>query len=177
MGAFVLLLPLAFGTTSAPAGEAPDLILHHGKIVTVDPNFRIAEAMAVRGDRIVPVGTSDEVLRLAGTKTERIDLAGRVVMPGLIDSHAHPPGAAMYEFDHPVPPMETIADVLAYVRSRAKALAPGQWITIDHVFITRLRDQRFPTRRELDEAAPANPVCFRTGPDAWGLVGSWQNFM
>jgi predicted amidohydrolase YtcJ len=166
MGAFVLLLPLVFGTTAAPAGEAPDLILHHGKIVTVDPNFRIAEAMAVRGDRIVAVGTSDEVLRLAGTKTERIDLAGRVVMPGLIDSHAHPPGAAMYEFDHPVPPMETIADVLAYVRSRAKALAPGQWITIDQVFITRLRDQRFPTRRELDEAAPANPVCFRTGPDA-----------
>ncbi len=72
----------------------------------------------------------------------------------------------MYEFDHPVPDMETIADVLAYVRARAAALAPGEWITLSQVFITRLREQRYPTRQELDQAAPRNPVCFRTGPDA-----------
>ena len=149
----------------AVAPAPPDLILHHGKIVTVDPQFRVVEAMAVRGDRILAVGASDEVLRLAGPKTGRIDLDGRTVMPGLIDSHSHPPDAATYEFDHPVPEMETVADVLAYIRSRAKALAPGQWIGVQQVFITRLRDPRFPTRQELDEAAPENPVFFRTGPD------------
>ena len=158
--------PTPAATAAAPlAPTPPDLILHHGKIVTVDPQFRVVEAMAVRGDRILAVGASDEVLGLAGPKTERIDLDDRTAMPGLIDSHSHPPDAATYEFDHPVPEMETVADVLAYIRSRAKALAPGQWIGVQQVFITRLRDPRFPTRQELDEAAPENPVFFRTGPD------------
>jgi hypothetical protein len=86
-------------------------------------------------------------------------------MPGIIDSHAHPPDAATYEFDHAVPDMETVEDVLAYIRSRAKVLAPGEWIGVQQVFITRLKDPRFPTRKELDAAAPENPVFFRTGPD------------
>jgi hypothetical protein len=166
MNVLLLLVPLILCDAVPPTAQAPDLLLHHARIVTVDGQFRIAEAMAVRGERIVAVGTNDEVLRLAGPKTEKIDLKGQTVLPGLIDSHAHPPWAAVYEFDHPVPDMETIADVLAYIRSRAKALQPGQWITVEQVFITRLRDQRFPTRQELDEAAPNHPVLFRTGPDA-----------
>ncbi|MCP5110369.1 MAG: amidohydrolase family protein, partial [bacterium] len=89
-----------------------------------------------------------------------------MVLPGLIDSHVHAPGAAMYEFDHPVPDMETIADVLAYIRARAEEIEDGQWIRLSQVFITRLREQRYPTRAELDGAAPKNPVVFRTGPDA-----------
>lgn len=165
MSAMMLLLPLLAAAALAQA-EPPDLVLHHGRIATVDPQFRIAEAMAVKGDRILAVGTSDDVRRLAGPKTVQVDLAGRLVLPGLIDSHSHPPDAAMYEFDHPVPEMETVADVLAYIKSRAKVLAPGQWVGIQQVFITRLRDQRFPTRAELDAAAPEHPVLFRTGPDA-----------
>jgi hypothetical protein len=165
MSAMMLLLPLLAAAALAQA-EPPDLVLHHGRIATVDPQFRIAEAMAVKGDRILAVGTSDDIRRLAGPKTVQVDLGGRLVLPGLIDSHSHPPDAAMYEFDHPVPEMETVADVLAYIKSRAKVLAPGQWIGIQQVFITRLRDQRFPTRAELDAAAPEHPVLFRTGPDA-----------
>jgi hypothetical protein len=165
MSAMMLLLPLLAAAALAQA-EPPDLVLHHGRIATVDPQFRIAEAMAVKGDRILAVGTSDDIRRLAGPKTVQIDLGGRLVLPGLIDSHSHPPDAAMYEFEHPVPEMETVADVLAYIKSRAKVLAPGQWIGIQQVFITRLRDQRFPTRAELDAAAPEHPVLFRTGPDA-----------
>jgi hypothetical protein len=165
MSAMMLLLPLLAAAAFAQA-EPPDLVLHHGRIATVDPQFRIAEAMAVKGDRILAVGTSDDIRRLAGPKTVQVDLGGRLVLPGLIDSHSHPPDAAMYEFDHPVPEMETVADVLAYIKSRAKVLAPGQWIGIQQVFITRLRDQRFPTRAELDAAAPEHPVLFRTGPDA-----------
>ena len=147
-------------------GAQADLVLHHGKVVTVDARFQVAEGLAVKGDRILAVGSNAEVLHLAGPATQRVDLDGGTVLPGLIDSHSHPPGAAMYEFDHPVPDMKTVADVLAYIRSRAAALRPGDWIGIQQVFITRLRDQRFPTRQELDEAAPANPVFFRTGPDA-----------
>ena len=147
-------------------GQPADLVLHHGKVVTVDARFQIAEALAVRGQRIVAVGGNEEVLRLAGPQTRRIDLGGKTVLPGLIDSHLHLNSSAMYEFDHAVPQMETVADVLAYVRLRAAALGPGPWIEVQQVFITRLRDRRFPTRQELDEAAPQNPVAFRTGPDA-----------
>ncbi|MBE3123363.1 MAG: amidohydrolase, partial [Planctomycetes bacterium] len=69
MIALFLVLPLLAAAAAPSAEEAPDLILHHGKIVTVDPQFRIVEAMAVRGDRIVAVGASDPILRLAGPKT------------------------------------------------------------------------------------------------------------
>jgi len=150
----------------AAVAQTPDLVLHHGKIVTVDAEFRVVQAMAVQGERIVAVGSDEEVLKLAGPNTRRVDLAGKMVLPGLIDSHTHPTSAAMFEFDHPVPEMESVADVLAYVRGRAAALGEGKWIVIQQVFITRLRDRRFPTRQELDQAAPRNPVIFRTGPDA-----------
>jgi predicted amidohydrolase YtcJ len=89
-----------------------------------------------------------------------------MVLPGLIDSHTHPTGASMTEFDHPVPEMETVRDVLDYVRSRAEALGAGKWVVVRQVFITRLQEQRYPTREELDRAAPENPVLFSTGPDA-----------
>ena len=83
-----------------------------------------------------------------------------------MDSHTHPSGASMYEFDHTMPEMESIADVLAYIKSRAAVAPEGQWITTSQVFITRLREQRYPTRAELDAAAPKHPVSFQTGPDA-----------
>ncbi|MGH7199384.1 MAG: amidohydrolase, partial [Planctomycetaceae bacterium] len=162
----IALSACLFPASFALADDAPTLIVHHGKIVTVDPEFTIAEAMAVRGDRILAVGSNEDVLKLAGPRTEKLDLGGKTVLPGLIDSHTHPTGAAMYEFDHPVPEMETIADVLAYVARRAEQLEDGEWIRLRQVFITRLRDQRYPTRRELDQAAPNNPVLFSTGPDA-----------
>jgi predicted amidohydrolase YtcJ len=145
---------------------AMDLILHHGRVVTVNEKFAIAEAVAVKDGRIVAVGTNGEILRLKDAGTTVIDLQGKMVLPGLIDSHLHSTGASMYEFDHTVPDMETIADVLAYVRSRAAVLPPGEWIKLSQIFITRLREQRYPTRAELDQAAPRHPVIFRTGPDA-----------
>ena len=144
----------------------PDLILHSGKIVTVDEQFSVAEALAIETGRIVSVGSDAVVTALAGPGTELIDLGGKTVLPGLIDSHTHPLGAAMYEFDHPVPDMETIADVLRYFRDRAEVVPKGEWIRLQQVFITRLREQRYPTRAELDDAAPNHAAYFRTGPDA-----------
>lgn len=146
--------------------QAPDLIVHHGKIVTVNAQFALAEAFAVRDGRIVAVGTNDAILKLAGASTQLIDVAGKTVIPGLCDSHVHTTGAALYEFDHPIPEMDSVADVLKYVAQRADVLEDGDWIVLNQVFITRLRDQRYPTRKELDSVAPKNPVIFRTGPDA-----------
>ena len=158
-----LLLSVAVGVARA---QQPELVLHNGKIVTVNESFDIAEAIAVKGDRILAVGADAKVLELAGPDTTTVDLQGQTVLPGLMDSHSHAPGAAMYEFDHEVPEMQSIADVLAYIKSRAERLEAGEWIRVRQVFITRLREQRYPTREELDEAAPKNPVYFSTGPDA-----------
>ena len=148
------------------AADEADLILVHGKVVTVDPGFSIREAVAVRGDRLLVVGSDAEVMATRGAATKVVDLKGRMVLPGLIDSHMHPTWASMTEFDHPIPTMETIADVLAYIKGRAEALQPGDWVVVRQVFITRLIERRYPTRAELDEVAPKNPVLFSTGPDA-----------
>lgn len=156
-----LLTPFA-----APlAAQPPDLIVHHGKIATVDDRFSIVEAMAIRGERIQAVGSNAEILKLSGPATKLVDLQGLTVIPGLCDSHVHASGAALYEYDHPIPEMDTVADVLKYIGSRAESLPDGDWIVVRQVFITRLRDQRYPTRRELDAVSPKNPVMFSTGPD------------
>ncbi|HEV8543107.1 MAG TPA: amidohydrolase [Verrucomicrobiae bacterium] len=158
--ALVVVLP--FGIQAA----APDLILHNGKIVTVDSQFSIQDAIAIQDGRIVQVGSDGAVLKTRGANTELLDLHGEMVLPGLMDSHSHPASACMTEFDHDIPAMDTIADVLSYIKNRARVVKEGDWIEVHQVFITRLREQRYPTRAELDEAAPRNPVLFATGPDA-----------
>ena len=161
-GLFISLLAIP---CSLAVAQLATLIVHHGKIVTVNEQFSLAEAMAVRGDRILDVGSNASVLKLAGPDTKIVDLHGRTVIPGLCDSHVHATGASMYEYDHPIPEMDTVADVLKYIGGRAEVLKPGEWIVVRQVFITRLRDQRYPTRKELDSVAPKNPVMFSTGPD------------
>jgi predicted amidohydrolase YtcJ len=169
MSRFVYSALLAIGWLAC-AGQAhaaaPDLILHHGKIVTVDRDFSLAEAIAIRDGKIERVGKNDEVLATKGDATKLVDLGGKTVLPGLIDSHVHANGASMHEFDHEIPSMETIADVLAYVKARTEALPAGTWIVVRQIFITRLREPRYPTRAELDAVAPQHPVVFSTGPDS-----------
>lgn len=156
----VALLP---GVTRA---AGPDLIVFDGKIVTVDSGFSVHQALAVEANRIVAVGSNADIIKLKTDQTQMLALGGKMVLPGLFDSHTHPVGAAMTEFDHPIPDMETVQDVLDYFKGRAEALEDGQWIVLQQVFITRLREQRYPTKAELDQVAPKNPVVFRTGPDA-----------
>jgi hypothetical protein len=150
----------------SPGCAEPNLVLYNGKILTVDDRFSVAQALAIQGERIVAVGSNDAVLGLAGKATQRRNLEGATVIPGLIDSHVHPTSASVYEFDHPVPEMETIADVLRHIEARTRQLEKGEWIVLRQVFITRLRDRRYPTRKELDQVAPEHPVLFATGPDA-----------
>src|SRR5437660_7057443 len=86
----VLALALAILTSPAIAAAQPaDILLVNGKIVTVDDRFTIAQALAIRGQRIVKVGTRAELEPLRGASTRTVDLGGRTVIPGLIDNHAH----------------------------------------------------------------------------------------
>lgn len=166
------------------AAEPPtpaDLILYNAHVVTVDKAFSIAQAIAIRDGRIVVVGTNDAAMATKGAATQLVDLKGRTVIPGLIDSHVHP-AAAMTEFDHALPEMESVEDILDYVKKRAAVVGEGKWIALRQVFITRLKEPRYPTRAELDAAAPKNPVLFATGPDcslnslAMKLSGIDRNF-
>src|SRR5688500_6059685 len=161
-----MLLLLASAAFRAASAAEADLILHNGKIAAVDEQFSIHEAIAVRDGRILQLGPDRNILALRGPATEVTNLRGKFVLPGLIDSHSHPVDASMTEFDHPIPQTETIADVLKYIRARARVVPPGDWIAVRQVFITRLDEQRYPTRAELDRAAPRHPVLFATGPDA-----------
>jgi hypothetical protein len=161
------MLPAALMFHHSPGRAAePDLILHHGKIVTVDGRFSICEAMAIRGERIVQTGSDAEVLAGKGPRTLTVDLAGRMAMPGLIDCHTHPLSSSLVEFDHRIPEMESVRDVLDYYAARAKVVPAGEWLVLRQVFITRLREQRYPSRAELDAAAAGHPAVFATGPDA-----------
>lgn len=159
---------------AGPAGDAPplapgtnaDLILHNGKVATVDGRFTIQQAVAIADGRILQAGQNPDILNLRGPRTEVVDLQGKLVLPGLMDSHVHPANACMTEFSHPIPPMERIQDVLDYIQARTRVLDEGEWIEVRQVFITRLQEQRYPTRAELDRVAPKHPVLFATGPDA-----------
>ena len=108
----------------------PSHVFHHGNIVTVDPQFHIVQAMAIRDGRVVATGTNDDIVKLADSTTAQVDLKGQTVLPGLIDSHVHAPSAAMYEFTQPVPDMNSIEDVLAYYPSARRENRTGQ---VDHV--------------------------------------------
>ncbi len=152
--------------SSFSLAQTPDLIIHNAKVVTVDNKFTIVQAMAIKDGKILQTGSNEEVLKSKVASTTLKDMQGKTVLPGLIDSHVHPANAAMHEFDHPIPAFQNIQDVLDYIKARAKILPKGEWIVLSQVFITRLKEQRYPTKAEMDAAAPENPVFYGTGPDA-----------
>lgn len=157
------MLSLAALLIAAPPAPA-DLIVHNAKVVTADATFSVVQAVAVRGGRVAAVGTDADVLNLRGPGTRVIDAGGKTVLPGLIDSHTHPVGAAAAEARGPVPVLDSIPAVQEHVRRAAAGTPPGRWVVIRYAFPTRLREARFPTRAELDAAAPDHPVLFHAGP-------------
>lgn len=154
---------LASGPPRGGAGPA-DVILTGGKVVTVDERFSIAQAVAVRGDRVLAVGSNQEISRLAGPATRRIDLRGRTVLPGLIDNHMHLLRAATtWELELRWDGVYSRSQALETVRARARALGPGQWVFNFGGWTTAqfADDPRSFTREELDRVAPDNPVALQ----------------
>ena len=150
-------------TVSAAAQQTADTIYFNGRIVTMWEARPTAEAVAIRGGRFLKVGSNAEVLQTAGAETKKIDLGGRTVLPGLIDSHTHPISAALSEFDGPLPAFNSITDIQAYIRQRAARSPKDQVILVPKVFAPRLKERRYPTRYELDAAASDRPVLADNG--------------
>ena len=143
--------------TQQPAAPA-DLVLTNARILTVDGAFRTAPALAVRDGRFVAVGSNEEIRRHVGPATRVIDGRGRTVVPGFIDTHVHALDVASAEATQPFVNLRSVKELQDWLRAEAKRRAPGSWIWTPRVFPTRLREHRFPTRQELDAAAPDHPV-------------------
>ncbi len=159
--AAALVLLLFIRPAGAPAQNAPppaDLVLLDGKVLTVDAQFTQARALAVRDGRFVRVGSNEDVRAYVGPATRVIDGRGRTVIPGLIDTHVHALTVAAEEASQPFKTLHSIGELQQWVRSEAARRPAGTWIWTPRTYPPRLREHRFPTRAELDAAAPAHPV-------------------
>jgi predicted amidohydrolase YtcJ len=141
-----------------------DLILSNGKIVTVDDRFTIAQAVAIKGNRIVAIGANQEMDRLAAPNARRINLRGRTVIPGLIDNHNHLLRASTtWPLELRFDGVGTRKKAIEMIRARGKQLGPGQWLfNIGGWATAQFTDDPKPfTREELDQIAPDNPVALQ----------------
>ena len=162
-----LQIPARVGTNSA------DLILTNGKIITVDPAFTIAQAIAIAGDRILAVGPDAAMAAMAGPATRIVDLKGKAVIPGITDGHAHMDREALRNVFPALGPVRSIRDIQERIAELARAKQPGEWIVTMPIgdppyyfeVPESLAEKRWPTRQELDAAAPENPVFIRS---IWG---------
>jgi predicted amidohydrolase YtcJ len=142
----------------------PETILINGNIVTVDAEFSIAEAVAIRDGRILAVGANGDIKQLAGSTTTVVDLKGKSVLPGLIDTHAHVERAGLLKYTVRLDDVTTVAQALARVSEYAARMPKGKWIRGGQWHpVAQLAEKRFLTRDELDKAAPNNPVCLPIG--------------
>jgi len=169
LGTIIGWVSPASGHSVRAAGEV-EVVIRHARVITLDARGQIAQAVAIRGDRIEAVGTDDEIQPLVGPGTRIIEAGGMALLPWLYDGHVHPLGAAHSEADHPIPVFESLADVMNYISGRVKVQPEGTWIVARYAFPIRLAKGRFPTRAELDRIATEHMVLHQGGPA--GVVNS-----
>ena len=176
---FVMCLLLGTGYTSQGMQTTqrdyytPDLVLLNGKIITVDEDFLIAEALAMRGDTITAVGKTEDIKSLVGPKTRILDLQGKTVIPGLQDSHIHFVRLG-WNLHYQINLMDAtnVNEIQKLVREKASKTKPGDWIlgfSWDWRKIQKDKQGAMANRFELDEAAPNNPVHLNYVEDGWAF--------
>ena len=154
-----------------------DLVLTGGKILTLDPKARMVQALAVNGERISALGKDDEIARFVGPDTRRVDLRGRLAVPGLFDGHAHMDREGLKLKWPSLAGARSIDDILQVVEGLVRRAAPGEWIVTMPIgeppmyegVPDTLAEKRWPTRHDLDRVAPDHPVYIRA------IWGHWRN--
>ena len=149
---------LVLAGCNQPVVEAPDLILHGGTIYTGLDNLPPVEAVSVRNGRVVATGTSADLLKTAGDKTEKVDLAGTFLYPGFTDAHAHLYGIGERETSLDLDEVKSIAELVSVVGEAAKTLPAGQVLIGGGWIETHYPEARFPTRQDLDAVVSDRPV-------------------
>jgi len=165
------LLVLVVSIAAPASAQAPDTILINGKIVTLDSRSTVAMGLAVTDGRITATGSTDDVRKLAGPSTRVIDLRGRTVIPGLIDSHLHAIRAAL-SFSTEVNWIgaRSLEEGLGRIRAAARAMKPGSWLIVAGGWnVQQFEEDRRPTQAELTAVAPNNPVYVQLGY-GWAML-------
>ncbi|MEE8536877.1 MAG: amidohydrolase family protein, partial [Acidobacteriota bacterium] len=133
----------------------------NGKIITVDPQDSIAEAVAIRDGKIIELGRTSEIEKLAGEHTQVVDLEGLTATPGLIDSHCHFASGGitrLHSLNLSYPNVKNIPEVVAKVQASSKARKPGEWIRGRGWDEGKLSELRYIYASDLDAVSPQNPV-------------------
>ncbi len=157
----------------ATAAPAADLVLLHGKVITVDAKDSVAQALAVNGGRITAVGTDAAIMQRVGPNTRVIDLHGRAATPGLIDTHAHILGVgANALFDVDLVKTTSVAEIVALVKARVATTPKGTWVTGAGWDEGKFADGKYPTAADLDAVSPDNPVWLENTTGHYGVANS-----
>jgi len=161
-----VLVLLSAGLALSAWSQSADTVLVNGKILTVDSRFSTREALAIREGRIMAVGTSAEIKKMAGPKSRVIDLHGRTVIPGMIDNHMHAIRAGQtFSTEVNWIGASSLADGLARIHEAAQKMEPVSWLIVVTAPSTleTFSEKRRPTQAELIAAAPNNPVYVQLG--------------
>jgi predicted amidohydrolase YtcJ len=172
----ILLCLVLFSTRRQPHAQPPiaELALHNGKVVTVDANDSVAQAVAIAGGRIVALGSNDEIRSRIGPSTKVIDLRGRTATPGLIDTHVHFTEVdALYSVDLGVVDVKSMNDVLARVAAQVATRKPGEWVRGRGWDEGKLAERRYILASDLDQVAPNNPVWLTNTTGHYGVANSY----
>jgi predicted amidohydrolase YtcJ len=162
---------LILAITGALWAQSADTVLLNGKIVTMDAQGAIRQALAIRNGRIAAAGTNGEIQKLAGPGTRTIDLGGRTVIPGLIDSHMHAIRAALsFATEVNWIGAASIEEALGRIRAAARTMKPGAWLIVAGGWnVDQFKERRRPNQAELTAAAPDNPVYVQLGY-GWAML-------
>jgi len=143
------ILPSLVLLAISSAAETPDIIYYNGHIVTLSASQPQAQAVAIKGNHFLQTGSDADVRKTAGPATRQVDLHGRTVLPGLEDSHTHPITSALSEQDGPIPVMNSIAEIQAFIAKQAETTPADRLIFVPKIYSTRLVDRRYPTRQRF----------------------------
>jgi hypothetical protein len=165
------LFLLALLMARAAQAQTADTILVNGKILSVDQEFSTQEAIAIRAGKILAAGKTADIRKLAGSGSRVIDLQGRTVIPGLIDSHLHGIRAGLsFSTEVNWTGASSLDDALGRIRQAARVMRPGAWLIVAGGWnVQQFREKRLPTQAELVAAAPNNPVYVQLGY-GWALL-------
>ncbi|MCX5839601.1 MAG: amidohydrolase [Deltaproteobacteria bacterium] len=142
--------------------QGADLVLINGKIITMQKSNKITEAVAVKGDKIVAVGSTHQIKDWIGPGTVVLDIKGKAVVPGFIESHCHPSiGGPGLVFELIVQDAKSIDDIIEMISKRVQGMPKGRWIIARRYDDQRLKERRHPTKWDLDRASTDHPIFLR----------------
>jgi len=161
-------------TYSLPREAAVDVILTGGNVITMDSGKPVAQAVAIKDGRFLKVGRDPEVKAFAGSRTKKIDLKGKTVTPGFIDSHQHlsQVGTDLLQMDCHAVVCKSIAQIQQAVLRQTRRILPGQWIQGVGYDDTKTTDKRILNRWDLDEVAPEHPVFIQHISGHWAVTNT-----